>query len=73
MLWLFWQLLQLAWKILTLTFIFNVFFTLIKNGRVTVKDLCDTAVGAIRVWTKNLQKWIYVKYKESEEEPKKEP
>lgn len=72
MLWLFGQLISLAWKILTFTFIINVFITLVKNGKVTIKDMCDTAAGALRLWMRNIQKWLFIKYQESEKESKKE-
>jgi uncharacterized paraquat-inducible protein A len=58
-------------KVLLVIFLINLFKLMKKGGKETVQQLADTAGMAIKLWVAKAQKWLWAKYKETEEEPKK--
>ena len=61
------QMINLTWKVMSFTFIVNVFWALMKSGKDTIRDFRDTLVMAIKVGIQKAQKWLFAKYTENKE------
>lgn len=65
-------LLNLAWKTLLLVAVVTLMRTICKNGKDFVRDLGETIGMAVRVANQKVKEWLWKKYNETGEEPKKE-
>ena len=64
---LFGQMINLTWKVLSFTFVINIFWALMRSGKDTIREFRDTIVMAIKVGIQKCQKWLFEKYKENKE------
>lgn len=65
-------LLGIAWRILMFFVVIELFITIIKSGKGTIRDIRDTAIMAIKVGITKIQSWLFTKYKEQEEKKQQE-
>lgn len=64
-------LLGVAWRILMFTVVIELFITIIKSGKGTIRDIRDTFIMAIKIGVTKVQSWLfekYAKYKEQEKQ-----
>lgn len=65
-------LLGMAWRILMFVLMIELFITIVKSGKGTIRDIRDTLIMAIKVGVTKLQSWLFAKYKEQEEKKHEE-
>jgi hypothetical protein len=61
------QMINLTWKVMSFTFVINIFWALMRSGKDTIKELRDTIIMAIKVGIQKVQKWLFTKYSENKE------
>lgn len=61
----------IAGKVLLVLFLITLFRLMKKGGKDAVEEIANTVWLAVKLSVTKAQKWLWTKYKETEEEPKK--